>query len=117
MASKSLIGNLPHRIEIYAPVETREATTGQVVVTWPTLTATRWASITPVGGQGAQANQEAFAARQVYPEATHRIRLRYFEGLTVQHRLKYGARTFDVAAVLDIDERRIAMDVVAVERM
>lgn len=90
------VGRMRHRLEIQRATETRDAA-GGVVQTWSTLD-TRWASIEALTGR------EYFMAKQVQSDATHRIRLRYYEGLRPSDRLYHNVQglTFNIVSLLDV---------------
>lgn len=60
-------------------------------------------SIEPLKGR------ELFNARQVQPDVTHKVGMRFLAGLTPKHRIKYErggvTRFFDILAVMNVDER------------
>lgn len=58
----------------------------------------RHAHIEPLQGR------ELFEAQQMKGEATHRITMRWYDGLTPKHRIKFGTRTFNIVSVRNIDE-------------
>jgi head-tail adaptor len=99
-------GRLKTRLLIEAPVETDD---GQGGVTRSfAQVATVWAAVTPVvaraTGSAVEADAEGATAR-------YRIILRSNFALTLQHRLVDGARTYRIAAIRDLDDRRfIALD-------
>jgi SPP1 family predicted phage head-tail adaptor len=89
------------RIEIQAIGTTRGAA-GEVVDTWTTETGgTLWASIEPMSGR------ELFTAQQINAEITHKIRLRYYAGLTPAKRILFGTRVFNILYVMNIEERNV----------
>lgn len=51
--------------------------------------------------------QERFEAQQIQADATHEIKGRYYSGLTPKHRLKFGARTFNIVSVNNVEEANI----------
>lgn len=58
-----------------------------------------WASIDPISGR------EFYAAEQRQSEVSHKIRCRYYPGLTTAMRIKSGKRIFEIAAKIDWEER------------
>jgi len=90
-------GNLRHKLEIQENTPTRNAV-GEEVDSWTTV-ATVWASIEPLSGV------ELLNAQQVAAETTVRIGLRYRSGVTAAHRIKFGARIFDINVVSNVGER------------
>lgn len=73
--------------------------------------ATVWASISPLSGR------EFFEAQKQNAEVTHKIMMRYRADVSLKpkDRIKFGARVFDILAVLNLDERKIWLTVMARE--
>jgi len=90
-------GNLDKRVRIQAVIETDDGGGGQTQA-W-TDVATVWASITPGFGR------EFTTARQLTPELSHVITIRYRSWVTAKHRIVYGSRIFPIHAVADTNER------------
>lgn len=91
-------GKLRHRIEIYTPPT---GATKNSYGEWTdgfTLAATRWGSVETLSGS------EAVRAAQVQSTATHKVTLRFFDGLTPRHRLKHKTRTFEINRISDTAE-------------
>jgi SPP1 family predicted phage head-tail adaptor len=91
-------GSLRHLVEIQERSTSHEPTYGGQVETWTTI-ATPYAAIRPLSGR------ELLANDGVQAERTHEVELRFMEGITAAHRVKFGARIFDIAQVLDVEER------------
>ena len=100
-------GLLQYRVEIQQPTSTSDAM-GQPVNTWKT-TQTRWAGVMPL------TSREGFFAKSVRPELSHRITLRWFDGLEHGHRIKMDARIFDIASIINVDEGNHTLQVDCVE--
>ena len=92
------LGSLKHRISIQAMTRTDDGL-GGAEETWATET-TRWANIRPLSGK------ELFQAQQVESKVTHEVTIRYDSNLTIDatRRILYGTRTFEIHAVINIDE-------------
>ena len=108
-----LIGNKRQRVTIERNDESATGSFGDRTPAWVTV-ATRWASVVPLRGR------EYLAAHQVQAEVTHRIFLRHdsvTSAVTPKHRLKIGARVFDVLSAVDIEERGREVEIMAVERL
>jgi len=99
-------GRLKTRLAVQAPAELDD---GQGGVTRAfTTVATVWAAVTPIA---ARATGDAMAADAEGATARYRIVLRSNFSLTLQHRLVDGARTYRIASLRDLDDRRfIAVD-------
>lgn len=61
--------------------------------------------------QGASIRQlngrEQAESQQLKATATHEVKMRYYAGLTPQHRLKWGTRTFHIVSVDNIEEANV----------
>lgn len=104
---------MPRAGEYNCRVEIQEKTTeredsGAEVPEWHT-TARRWAAIEPIGGN------EVLNAQQVQGVGTHQIRMPWWDGLTVAHRIKFHTRIFDINSAENRDTRRIEWFVRATE--
>jgi SPP1 family predicted phage head-tail adaptor len=102
-------GPLRHRIEIQTRATTLNAA-GEPTGTWSTY-AEAWAAIWPIRGL------EYFSARQEQDAVTHKVRIRYLSGVTPEMRVKFGTRYFDIASVINTDERNIYIDMMAIESL
>jgi len=100
-------GKLRHYIEIQEHTETR-GDQGQIVRDWETV-ASWWASIDPLSGR------ELHYAEKVHADARVRIRIRPYDGLTPDHRIKFGTRTYNILDVRDMDERGEMAECMCVE--
>lgn len=110
-ASLELAGTLRHRVGIVALDQATQNARGEPTLT-PTTQATVWAHIRPLTGR------ELFTAQQRAAEVTHFITMRY-PGFTVtpEMQLTYGARSFDILSVLNIDELSVTLEILAKERL
>lgn len=91
------IGNLRHRVTIQQLTRTDDGA-GGYTETW-TAIATVWADVYPLKGQ------ERYDAQQVKANLSHRVTIRYRAGVEPSMRLQYGARTLNIEAVIDPEER------------
>lgn len=101
-------GELFQRLEVQSATSTRDAM-GQPIVSW-TTSSTRWASVKSLN------SREAYYSKTVNPTVTHKIRMRYFLGLTQRDRLKEGARIYDISGIINVDERNVSYEIDAIER-
>lgn len=90
-------GKLRHRIQIQRPTHTRTGA-GDKPITYSTV-AKRWGEIVTTGGS------ETVEAQQVTASATHTVRIRYYEGLTVGYRFLFGSRAFDINHIDNVEMR------------
>lgn len=96
-------GELRHRVQIQEQTVDRTASGAEDPDgTWRTV-ARRWAEVLPAGGG------EAVNAQQVQAVATHTVRMRWWDGLRVEHRIKFGSRVFSINAIDDVGTRRVEM--------
>ena len=102
-------GQLRHVVQIQEPIETQDSL-GGVVQTWQRV-------IQPWGALEAIASREFFGSGQVQADVDHRLRLRYHDGLTPKMRVVYGARTFAIKAVRDLDGRRRELELLLRENV
>lgn len=102
------IGRLRHRLTLEAATRTPDGG-GGASESWSTV-ATVWASITPTGGAEA-VDADALAGR-----VSHEIVFRHRPGVEPAMRLRRGSRLFEIAAVIDTDERGRWLKCLCVER-
>lgn len=91
------VGQLRHRVTIQQLTRVEDEGGGYAEV-W-TEVATVWAAIKPLRGN------ERYEAQQVQSTLTHKVTIRYREGIKPQMRLTYKGRIFDIESVIDIEER------------
>ena len=94
-------GKLTRRGTIQQEVVTRGAS-GEVLKSWSDV-ATVWFAMLN------QSGREVVTAREVMPEMTHTIQIRYRSGVTPQMRFAYGSRLFDILSVRDPEEAHEAL--------
>jgi len=83
---------------------------GEEVRAWvPIQHGYRWASVEPLSGA------ERFAAQQVNPSVSHKVTIRALPGVTPKMRVLYGTRVLEIDAVLDLEERGEAMQLLCTE--
>ena len=92
-------GELNHRIDIQSVTDTPDEQ-GANVQTWATV-KTRWAKVEPLSGR------ELYNAQQVKSDVTHKICIRYYEGLTANMRFKWGDRIFNISSLINPDSQRV----------
>lgn len=100
-------GQLRHRVQIQEAADTR-ASDGSLARTWATV-RTCWASIEPLRGQ------ELWEAQQVQARVNTRVRMRYWAGLTPEHRIKHGTDVYNIAAVLNPEGRSRELEVLCMQ--
>jgi len=93
-------GILRHRVELQEkilPVERNEFGENDPTE-WVTISQ-MYASIMPLSAR------ELIIAQQMQSEITHKINIRYRVGITVENRVKYKDRVFNITGVINFDER------------
>ena len=75
-----------------------------------TTFTTVWAAVEPLRGR---AFMEAKAAQS---EVSHRVRMRYMDGITAAMKVRFEGRIFSLDAVLNIGERNRELHLMCVER-
>jgi len=102
-----MIGDLRHQVLLQRYALLQDAL-DEPIETWATI-STAWAKISPVTGQ------EFFAADQLNSSVDHKITVRYIAGLSPKDRVLFGTRIFNIEAILDTDERRRYLTLMASE--
>jgi SPP1 family predicted phage head-tail adaptor len=94
-------GKLRHRVQIQTTIYRQDEFFDPLADPWQTI-ATVWAEVIPLQGI------EAIRAKQIVATATHKVTIRYFEGITSQYRLLFNNRVLEVdGPPLNTDERGI----------
>ena len=102
-------GTLKHRISIQQKIQTSDDM-GGYTETWEDLYSV-WAAIWPLSGK------EYLASGRKEGEVTHRIRIRYRDGILPSHRVKYGSRIFDIRVGLNHEEQNKYLDLMCIEKV
>jgi SPP1 family predicted phage head-tail adaptor len=100
-------GELKNRVELQAQVRTPDGM-GGFSNSWLTI-CTLWAAIWPV-----RATEVVEGARPV-ATVTHRIRIRYRNGISPKLRVKFGSKYFSVESVINPNTDYKALDLMARE--
>lgn len=101
------IGRMRHRVELQRLTE-RQDDVGGVSLEWNTY-ATVWAAVEPIRGR------EYFIREQVAGDVSHRVVMRWRSGVSVRDRVLHDGRQLEVESVLDRDERRVELELMARE--
>lgn len=102
-------GKLRHLVTIQRATETQDSA-GEPVVVW-TEFAKAWAAVEPLKGR------EFFEAQQHYGQVTHRVAIRYLAGIVPKMRVVHGERSFDIQAVLHLEERGREIHLICTEHV
>ena len=105
------VGGLRHRLVIQSENAAGDAGGGQGADPWadPVLVATVWGRVEPLTGG------ERLRAMQIEDRVTHRITIRYRAGITPRMRVVFGARTFNIRAVINPEERNRMLELLCEE--
>lgn len=93
-------GTMNRKVALQSATETRSASSNEKIAVW-SIYATVWASLKPLKGN------ELLLAEQVHSETTHIVTIGYRSDLTTEHRIKYGARIFEIVSALNNNEANI----------
>lgn len=102
-------GRLRHRVHLQRRVDGFDGH-GQPSASWVTHMTT-WASVEPLAGR------ELLAAMEAGAKVSHRIRLRWRDGILPVDRVVHRGRALEVESVIDVDERRTELMLMAQERV
>lgn len=100
-------GRLDKRVTIESQSVERNSI-GEPETTWEDF-ATVWAAVEPLQGR------EFWAQQQVQSAVSHRVRIRYLDGVNAAMRIVYGERVFNIEAVIDPKERHEEMQLLCSE--
>jgi len=100
-------GDLRHRVTIQSRHEQSDGM-GGFTAAWETF-AEAWAGIWPVSAK------EVINNGQLAGQISHRVRIRYVEGVTSAMRILFGARVFNVLSVINPNEGNELLDLVCME--
>jgi SPP1 family predicted phage head-tail adaptor len=91
------IGRMRERVTVQQATERRNSL-GETTLEWATYAA-RWASVQGVS------SREALELGQVDVSVTHRVRMRYVDGMTHNMRLLWRGRLLEIVSLLEYDNR------------
>jgi len=100
-------GRLRHRVTLQK-LSLYQDTTGAKINRY-TNVITVWAEINPFKGK------EFFDSHKEIGEITHKIIIRYYEGINRDWRIKFGNRTFNVLSVINTGERNLYIEIICKE--
>ena len=106
-------GDLRHKITIQTRTEVSDGM-GGYTETWAD-TYGAWAAVWPIRGP------ERLNYMQLESQISHRIRIRYRNGITRKHRIIFhdvdGNRTFNIKEIINPDERNISLELLCTEEV
>lgn len=103
-------GKLNRLISIRSPSATARSTDGEPIVTWSTVLGNVWADVQPLSGR------ELFRASERYSEVTTRFIVRYSSLVDATMRvidLGASSAAYDIKAVIDINDERKGLEILA----
>ena len=101
-------GRLRHNVTIQQDTGSVRDASGHPTPSWTTLVQCP-ASVEPLSGQ------EFWTAQQMAAGVTHRVRIRYYPGITSQMRVLHRNRYLNIEAVRNLDERDIELELLCKE--
>jgi len=101
-------GDLRHLVTIQTKTLVADSFSAAASASWSTYT-TAWAAIWPLK------SAERMESMKLEHEVTHKIRIRYQDGITAKMRIKNGSRYFDIISIINPDERNIYLEILATE--
>ncbi|MBV8938965.1 MAG: phage head closure protein [Alphaproteobacteria bacterium] len=114
MTTQSSAGSdMRHRITLQQPLLTPDGA-GGYARTWQDV-ADMWAAIAPLAPNRPGLHRETLVDMHVQSHALYRFTLRYYPGITAAMRVLYGARLFNIRAVIDPDETKTTLQLLAEE--
>lgn len=115
--AKTTSSRLKHRLTLQQEVQTPDGS-GGYEKSW-TDVVDLWAEILPItssgSGNGRSSGRETFVAGQIQAEISHRILLRYQDGVTPAMRLLYDGRIFHIKYVANSEERGETLELLVLE--
>ncbi len=100
-------GRLRFRITIEQALEVQNEY-GEVERTW-SMFAIRWSDVQPLRGN------ERVEADQTNSQVSHKVTVRYLEGITPKMRILFGARVLNIESIINIDGRNRTMELMCRE--
>jgi len=91
-------GTLRHRVDVELESGSTSDGEGNTYKTWAAVYSGLPAFVRP------RLSRERVVADRSVPLGTHEVTMRYFSGLTTDHRLKFGTRYLSIAGIVNVDE-------------
>ena len=103
------VAELNKKIQFQYPVQVSDAM-GGYTITWTNFGSAVWAAIWPVSAK------QVIETKSESTEITHRIRIRYKQGIRTSFRIQYKNRIFTIyGPPINVDEKNEWMDIVCKE--
>ncbi len=100
-------GKLRHRVQLQKGRDTQDSR-GGAIKTWD-ADQTVWAQVRPMLGK------ELEIARKMDGRATHKVKIRYYERLDNNFRIKHKSRFLYIISIVNIEELNAIHEIVAFE--
>ncbi|MDE3061211.1 MAG: phage head closure protein [Pseudomonadota bacterium] len=110
------VSRLRHKLTLQQETQTADGA-GGYMRTW-TNVADLWAEILSVSGgasSGSRGGKEILFAGQLQSQVTHKILLRYRDGVIPGMRLVFENRAFNIVYLADTGENRDALELLVIE--
>lgn len=110
------VSRLRHRLTLQQETQTADGA-GGYTRTWSDV-ADVWAEIISVSGtasSGSRGGKEILFAGQLQSQVTHKILLRYRDGVTAGMRLVFENRAFNIITLADTGENRDTLELLVIE--
>jgi SPP1 family predicted phage head-tail adaptor len=108
LKSRISAGDLRQQIKIVDLTNVQDSF-GGVAIDSATPFATVWAAVEPLSGR------ELYTAQQKVSEVTHRITIRWMEGVKARQNVWFNDRQFQIEAVENPEERNIVLYLLCIE--
>jgi len=102
-------GKLRHRIDILNAVTGQDSMGGQTAGAGSTF-ATVWASVEALSAR------EIFAAQQITAQVSHKVTIRWLDGVKAKMAVSFDGRAFDIVGVQNPDGRHKMLILLCLER-
>jgi len=99
---------LRHRVTFQKPGGAVKNAMGEDVPVYADF-ATVWAAVEPLTGR------EYAEAQKIRADTTYRVTTRYIAGITPEMRIVHRDKTLNIASVLNIGERNVELQIMAVD--
>jgi SPP1 family predicted phage head-tail adaptor len=101
-------GKLNRKIQIMELAQISDGGGGYEDALVPVKTV--WASINPVSGR------EYWQAQQAQAQLSHKIIIRYMDGINRSHVLSFNGKNYDIQYIINIDEANSYLEINVLER-
>jgi SPP1 family predicted phage head-tail adaptor len=96
-------GDLRHQVDIEQLAGSTADGMGNTFQAWEALYAGVPAEVKPL------TSQERWTADKAQAITTHRVRMRWLDGITTAMRVKFGSRVLTINGIVNTDERNIEL--------